>query len=90
MKNCSCGKPVEVEHYEMCYSCWFVNDTRQRERVLQYLRDMTEIARTYDIIIAEPIESAPFTYDPQYGSKLYWNNHERKYVFVNPDDSIVG
>lgn len=89
MKNCKCGKPVEASHYNQCHSCWFVEDPRMKERIKEYLHEMTKTALWHDIIIAEPIESSLYTYDPKYGPKLYWNSERKQYVFLLPDRSVI-
>jgi hypothetical protein len=89
MKKCSCGNPVEAEHYSKCNSCWRICDSRFRDYIQKYLTDMNRIALFHDIIIAEPIEAAAHTYDPKYGPKLYWDYQNKRYVIMTPDRELI-
>ncbi len=53
-----------------------------------FLQEMTELALVHDIIIAEPLEAAPHTYDPQYGPKLYWDVKTNEYVWYTNEGII--
>lgn len=55
----------------------------------EYLDKMTELALEYDIIIAQPLQAAEVDYDPQYGSKLFWDVENNKYVAKMPDGTIT-
>jgi len=89
MKKCQCGKLTEAERYEFCNSCWKAQDERYINKILSYLVKMTQVALEHDFIIAEPIESASFTYEAKYGPKLYWNYTANSYCMKLPNGKVI-
>jgi hypothetical protein len=55
----------------------------------EFLKEMTDLALKYDVIIAENLCMKDYTYDPEFGYKLYWDNDSQEYVAARPDGSIM-
>lgn len=54
-----------------------------------YLKEMTQIALKYDIIVAEDLASYPFTYESSIAlPKLYWDNDSKEYVWLTLDKIV--
>ena len=89
MKKCKCGNSVEAAHYDKCNSCWKMQDPRFTTDVASYLKEMSALANKYGIIVAEPLEAMPHTYKPEFGSKIFWDSRNSKYVAALPDGGVL-
>jgi hypothetical protein len=94
MSLCKCGKPVERfcrgdGEYSKCNSCWTFSDPRYIKKVKAFVDEMTEVARKFDLVIAEASEAIPHSYDPQFGAKLFWDSKNRRYLIHLPSGEEI-
>lgn len=54
----------------------------------EYLSEMTAIALKYDLIIAQPVEAIPPSYDTFYGPMLCWDQKYKCYILYDDGHKI--
>lgn len=88
-KSCKCGKPTEAERYSLCNTCWKLEDPRYKSKIREYLDKMTSLALEFDIIIGQSLEASEYDYNPKYGTKIFWDTKESKYVAKLPQGIVI-